>query len=219
MEKLSKFLTRMIAGALLLTIGILCFIVNSKSKGSGNAFEAISIVSGVVLIILAALLFAAVLLLKRRVAVPEGLSAATLLSVGIFFVCDKTMGGMILTYIVEYVPYELVVVGSVFIVDAIIILVLALRNKTNGYLITVITECFTGGVTLLFGILALAVDGIKENKFLILGIILIIFALFYVLTGLLLLSESGFSFRRLKDDDDNVVDAEVISTKDVEENK
>lgn len=184
MEKLSKFLSKAIVGVVMFTIAILCFVVNSRSKNSSGAFEAISIVMGVTFIVVASLAFLATMLIKRRIATPEGLAAASLLAVGIFFAADKTVGGMILTYIVEYVPYELVVVGSVFIADAILILCLALKNKTNNYMIPVVAECITGGITLLLGILAFTVDGIKNNKFLILGIILIIYSIFVILSSL-----------------------------------
>ena len=210
MERISKLISKAILGALLLTIAILCFVVNSKSKGSGDAFQAISIVMGVVFIVLAALVIVAAGVMKKRIFTPESLGAASFLALGIFFVADKTVGGMILTYIVEYVPYELVVVGSVFVADAILLLVLQLTKKSGNNTLAVVAEVVTGGITLLLGILAFAVAGIRDNKFLILGIILLVYAIFNILEGVF------FFFNTVDRTDDNVIDAEVIETNDTE---
>ena len=214
MEKLSKLLSKLIIGGVILTIAILCFIVNGKNQAGLDAFEAISVVIGVTLIVIASLALFATIFLKKRVLTPESAGAASLLAVGIFFVCNKMIGGDILYYLVEYVPYELTVVGCVIIADAVVLIVRAAKAKTGGYEL-VIGEAVIGGITLLLGILALTVDGIKENKFLILGVILLIYSIFVILEGLFsfLTTKRTYVNVTMKNVDDSVIDAEVVEPK------
>ena len=182
MEKLSKLLSKLIIGGVILTIAILCFIANGDAKS--GAFGAISVVMGVTLLVVGALTVLASILLKNRVLTLESAGAASILALGIFLVSEQEVGGTLLKYVVQYVPYELVVVGVLLLADVVFILVKRATNKTEGIMVPVIGEVVAGSITLLLGILALTVDGIKNNKFVILGVVLLIYSVFVILEGL-----------------------------------
>ena len=134
MKNLVEKISAIITAAVVLVIGILCIVANSAEEGSAEAFEGISLTLGIVFIIVAALalVFEIVLLVMAKGGLllkASAISSGVLLALGIFFVTNKTAAGTLLAMFLEFVPYVMIVVGSLLVLDAIFTLVFGLIKK------------------------------------------------------------------------------------------
>ena len=99
---------------------------------------------------------------------------------GIFFVVNKTLGGELILLFLAFVPYVLIVVGSIIVVDAILNLVFAIVKKSSikeVVIATVIIALF-GVISIVLGALMIGNDPVikKDVQLIIFGIIIVIFA-------------------------------------------
>ena len=189
MTKFVNKISAIITSVVILVIGILCIVANSAEDAS--AFEGISLTLGITFIIVSsvAILLEVVLLclakggLLLKAAV---LSAGVLLALGIFFVANKTSAGTLLAMFLEFVPYVMIVVGSLLVLDALFTLIFGLVNKEGlkGVIIVFAIKLVIGALAILLGALALGNNWLGNNKFLIFGIILIVYAVYNVLVSL-----------------------------------
>ena len=161
-------------------IGILCIIANQSSK-QGD-YENISTFLGVVIMISSILSLTFDILIyilaKKRLTTVDTLSQAFLLALGLFFICDKMVAADLIRLLLNYIPYAFVVLGSLLLLDSI---VTCIRSKNDGMLKTVypylIAESLTALVTIILGAIALdSSTALAQNKFLIFGIMLVIYS-------------------------------------------
>ena len=180
-KNLVKALTTWITAAVILTVGILCCAANG---GDGDAYEGISLVMGITFIILGSLSILANTIVSRRVATASGISAGVLLATGIWFVSSRATAGALIALICDYVPYIMVVLGFILVVDAVVILIISLIKKLKGVIVLFAVEVLVGAAAIVLGAFGMGTDnGIADNKFLIFGIIVIIYAAVLILQG------------------------------------
>ena len=193
LESLQKKITTLAYAALLLVLGILCIIANAQAN-SGNygdaadAYQSISTVVGIVLIVIAAigLIFGLVLaILSRTGAFATGgsITSGLVLAAGIFFVSTTTAGDLIMLFL-NFIPYVLVVLGAIVIVDAILSFVFAiLAKKLKESLVMFIVKLVVGALVLTLGFVAMGDNWLGNNKLMIFGIVLCIYGVVYALSA------------------------------------
>ena len=189
-KKLLDKISAIITAVVVLVIGILCIVANSAENGEDRveAFKGISVTLGVVFIVVAVLalcLEITILVLAKGGALikASAIASAVLLALGIFFVSYKESAGNLLAMFLDFVPIVMVVVGSLVVLDAILTLVFGLLRKDNlkGVLIVFAIKLVIGALAILLGALAMGDNWLGNNKFLIFGIILILYAILTVL--------------------------------------
>ena len=186
MEKITKNLSKSITALVVLIVGILCIVAGAASgEASINAYEGISITLGVSLLIVALLAlilaFAGTVLTKGKT--PFGATAiasSVTLALGIFFISDKGLGGELIWLFLNFVPYVLIVVGSIVVIDAIIVIVYGFINKNSK------PAVISGTVSIIIGVLALVLGALmvgnnpvisKNAQLIIFGVVIILYAL------------------------------------------
>ena len=191
MKNLVEKISAIITAIVVLVIGILCIVANSAEEGNAEAFEGISLTLGIVFIIVAALalVFEIVLLVMAKGGLllkASTISSGVLLALGIFFVANKTAAGTLLAMFLEFVPYVMIVVGSLLVLDAIFTLVFGLikKEKVAPVMIVFAIKLVIGALAILLGAIALGDNWLGNNKFLIFGIVLIVYAVYSVLVTL-----------------------------------
>lgn len=188
MELVKKSLGTWIKAAIVLTIGILCIVCgaasNQDSEAAANAYKAISLVGGIALIVVGALCLALAIfnfIKNKKELVSTALPGALVLALGVSFVVSETILGDIFGALIYVVPFLLLALGAVLLADGVIKLITTIKEK--GGLVSPIVEIVLAAVVITIG--ALCVNGaiIKgEVQFIIFGIILVLSALFMVLT-------------------------------------
>ena len=166
-------------------VRFLCIVAqNADGNAAGNAYDAISIVLGVTLIVVSTLGLVLNILVLKRAASAITLANGIILALGIYLVVEKTAAGL-LYILTDYAAYVLTVVGALFVCDAILVLVFGLVKKADvkTILVPVCVEAIIGAVALVLGILALPSVNVIDKRLTIFGIILIVYALFLVLVG------------------------------------
>ena len=122
-KTLQSAITTWVAALIVLTVGILCIVAqNTSGDVSGNAYDAISIVLGVALIVISTLGLVLNILLLKRAANAITLANGIILALGIFLVVEKTAGEL-LHILTNYAAYVLSVIGALFVCDAILVFV------------------------------------------------------------------------------------------------
>jgi hypothetical protein len=184
-KSLQSAITTWVTAAIVLTVGILCIVAqNADGNAAGNAYDAISIVLGVTLIVVSTLGLVLNILVLKRAASAITLANGIILALGIYLVVEKTAAGL-LYILTDYAAYVLTVVGALFVCDAILVLVFGLVKKADvkTILVPVCVEAIIGAVALVLGILALPSVNVIDKRLTIFGIILIVYALFLVFVG------------------------------------
>lgn len=191
MELVKKSIGKWITAAVILVIGILCIIAGAQAgkDASANAYEGISIVLGVVFIIIAAIALilgvCAVVLTKNETSLATtGIGAGVTLAAGILFCCNRGTAGELIWLFINFVPYVLIVVGSVIALDAIFLLVFSIIKKNvKAALVSVIVECVVAIVSILLGSLSIGDDPVitKNAQLIIFGVIVALYAVLLVL--------------------------------------
>ena len=170
MNKIGKNeLKLIILAALVFIFGIL-FCCATKT-----AVNVLSVIIGIVFILSGSLLILESILTKKSSFTSDSASGAFALAFGILFIA-KELGWLIL----EYIPYILIVLGVIILIDAI--LIMAVKQRKN--IFAFIYELVLGIVILVFGILLLTNDDFKEYASLVFGITLIVYAIFILLVAL-----------------------------------
>ena len=202
-KNLVKAMTTWITAAVVLTVGILCCIANG---GDGDAYKGISLVMGITFIVLGSLSILANAIVSRRSATVGGISAGILLATGIWFVASRATDATLIALICDYVPYVMVVLGFILVVDALVIIVIALVKKVKEVIILAIIEILVGAAAIVFGAFGMGTDNaIANNKFLIFGIIVIVYAATLILQGF------GELFLIGKDSNDSVIISATVT--------
>ena len=130
-KSLQSAITTWVTAAIVLTVGILCIVAqNADGNAAGNAYDAISIVLGVTLIVVSTLGLVLNILVLKRAASAITLANGIILALGIYLVVEKTAAGL-LYILTDYAAYVLTVVGALFVCDAILVLVFGLVKKAD----------------------------------------------------------------------------------------
>lgn len=188
MELVKKSLGTWIKAAIVLTIGILCIVCgaasNQDSEAAANAYKAISLVGGIALIVVGALCLALAIfnfIKNKKELVSTALPGALVLALGVSFVVSETILGDIFGALIYVVPFLLLALGAVLLADGVIKLITTIKEK--GSLVSPIVEIVLAAVVITIGTLCVNGAVIKgEVQFIIFGIILVLSALFMVLT-------------------------------------
>ena len=186
MELVKKSFNKWIISAVVLVVGILCIVAGASSgNASLDAYTGISMTIGISLIVVASLSvllsLCATILSKGDVSFGvTAIGSAATLALGILFVVDNGLGGTLIWILLNYVPYLMLVAGSIVALDAILLLVFSLAKKTlKVNLMSIIAGIIIAAITILFGALMVGNDPIisKNAQLIIFGIILILYAL------------------------------------------
>ena len=190
MKSISEKISILLTSVVVAVIGILCIIANSAEDSA--AFENISLTIGIVLIIVAALalILELVILILAKGGSLLGAAAianSVLLAIGIYFVANTYSAGSLLALFLDFVPYAMLVVGSLVAVDAVLTLVFGLVNKeeTKKVVIAFVIKLVVAALAILLGAIAMGDNWLGNNKFLIFGIVLIVYAVYNVLIAFL----------------------------------
>ncbi len=218
MEFVKNNIAKWASALVVLIVGILCIVVGASGFKDGSAIEGISITIGVALLVVAGLVLVLALVAtimskgEAKFLIPAIAVSATL-ALGLFFVINKGLGAELINIFLSFVPYLLIVVGSVIAVDAILTLVFAIIKKNNvkANSIAAVMTIVLAAISILLGALMVGNDPKigKDVQFIVFGVILILFALLGALATFV-------SLPNLTKKDSVVVDAEVTV---VEENK
>ena len=186
MEFVKKNIAKWASALILLVIGILCIVAGAASgEASANAFEGISMVIGISLLVISGLVLVIALVasIMSKGEAGFGITAigvSVALAMGIFFVVNKTLGGELILLFLAFVPYVLIVVGSIIVVDAILNLVFAIVKKSSikEIIIATVIIALFGVISIVLGALMIGNDPVikKDVQLIIFGIIIVIFA-------------------------------------------
>jgi hypothetical protein len=219
MKNITKSLSALISSIIVLVVGILCIVAGASSgETSANAYEGISLTLGISLIVASGLVLLltliAVIMSKGKTTFgPVAIGVSLTLALGIFFVSDKGLGGNLIWLFLNFVPFVLIVVGSIIIVDAIINIIIGVtRKELPQALIPSIVSIVLGAVSVLFGALMVGNDPVisKGAQLVIFGIIIVIYALAICAIASFALYANRFANKEPKKDS---IDAEVNEVK------
>ena len=219
MKNLTKSLSALISSIIVLVVGILCIVAGAASgETAANAYEGISLTLGISLIVASGLVLLltliAVIMSKGKTTFgPVAIGVSLTLALGIFFVSYKNLGSELIWLFLNFVPFVLIVVGSIIIADAIINLIIGVtRKELPQALIPSIVSIVLGAVSVLFGALMVGDSPVisKEAQLIIFGIIIVIYALAICAIASFALYANRFANKEPKKDS---IDAEVKEVK------
>ncbi len=180
MSLIQKSLSKIITSSIILVLGILFIIANQSSK-SGD-YANIATFLGVVAIIVSIISLSLELLLsvlkRKRLFTPEAVSSASILAIGIFFVADKLDAILIISFLLEFIPYLFIVLGFLVLVDGLLALARASKAQIlKQALPLLICEFVLAAIVIIIGAISLGDNtAVARNKFLVFGIILVIYS-------------------------------------------
>ena len=190
MNLVRKSLSTWINAAIILTVGILIIVGGAvwlSNSNPENAFEAISIVLGVVALIIGSLsLLLAIwlgVMAKKSFLLPS-LAGGVMLALGISLVVLKYAFPLI-QLLVAILPYLLIVVGALFALDGCWSIYRSLKAKKS--LVPAIIVIVCGAVLIVLGALCVGNDPVIKNQvqLIIFGVVLVLEACFMVLSTLI----------------------------------
>ena len=186
-ERLGKW----IQAAIILVVGILCIVAGATLGGNNpldaqDALNAISMVLGIVLIVVGSLslclaILAGVMTKKGFAAV--AFPGAILLAFGISMVVAKYAFDFIRVLLIV-VPYLLLCVGAVVLLDAIFTFVMALKDKKmKEALPSFIVGVLVAAASIVLGALCIGEDPVIAfgAQLIVFGLVVVLVALFQVL--------------------------------------
>ncbi len=219
MKNLAKSISIIITSIIVLVVGILCIVAGAATgETSANAYEGISLTLGITLLVISSLvlLLALCLVIKTKGTAKFGtlaIGVSLTLALGIFFVANRGLGGELIWLFLNFVPYVLIVVGSIVIVDAVINIVIGvLKKEVNVVLIPSVISIVLGAVSVLLGALMIGNDPVisKSAQLVIFGVVIIFYALSLCALGSLSLLATKKEEQVEKKDS---IDAEVTEVK------
>ena len=189
-ERLGKW----IEAAIILTVGILCIVAGAKMGGNDweaakNALDSISMVLGIILIVVGSLsivLGLLVAILVKKGFLPVALPGGVLLAFGISLVIGKYAASLIQLFL-YVLPFLLICVGGVILIEAILTLVFAIKDKNvKAVLVLVIVFAIVAIAAIVLGAVCLGNDPvIKTNvQLIVFGIVLVLMACLQVFSTL-----------------------------------
>ena len=166
MKKLSiEELKSVICSVLLMMLGML--FCCSLSVG----INGLSVIIGLVLVVVGVVFLFNSILLENTMLTIRGLFGAIVVSLGIMFIMSKLAG-----IIFDYIPWLLMVVGVVIAADA---LINKLVYKVESVL-TLVLKIVLSVISLTLGVCLRCIDGFAEYASVVLGILMIMYALYLI---------------------------------------
>ena len=163
-NKLTNEQTRsIIYAAVLLVIGLMLAI------SPAVALDTLSIIIGVGFLVAAAILIIGSLVQEKSIITGSALLGGILLALGLMFIVDYAIG-----IITACAIWIMIVFGAILIVDSV--LRIALRNKKD--IVGFVVEFVIGAVSFTLGMCLRFVDGFAEYTLLILGLIIMVYAIY-----------------------------------------
>ena len=224
MKNLTKNISTLISALVILVVGILCIVAGAASgETSANAYEGISMTLGISLIVVAGLVL--VLALVASIAtkgkasfLATAIGSSATLALGIFFVSDKSLGGQLIWLFLNFVPFVLLVVGSIIVADGILNIVFGIVNKNAKVaLISSVMTLVVGAISIILGALMVGNDPVitKSAQLIIFGIVIIFFAFSVCATACL----DIFVKKNINNTKKDSIDAEVNEVNQEESNE
>ena len=191
MEFVKNNIAKWASALVILVVGILCIVAGAASgEDEAGAYEGISITMGVALLVVSGLVLVLALVasIMSKGEAKFGIAAigvSVTLALGIFFIADRNLGGTLIWLFLNFVPYVLIVVGAIIVLDAILNIVFALVKKNNvkATIIAAIVAIVLAAVAIILGCLMIGNDPVisKQLQLIIFGVILAVFAIFAAL--------------------------------------
>lgn len=191
MEFVKNNIAKWASALVILVVGILCIVAGAASgEAEAGAYEGISITMGVALLVVSGLVLVLALVasIMSKGETKFGIAAigvSVTLALGIFFIADRGLGGNLIWLFLNFVPYVLIVVGAIIVLDAILNIVFALVKKNNvkATIIAAIVAIVLAAVAIILGCLMIGNDPVisKKAQLIVFGVILAVFAIFAAL--------------------------------------
>lgn len=165
MDKLSiEQLKTLIIASVIFILGV--FFCCSLSIG----INGLSVILGVLLIIIGVIFIANAVIVKKELLNSAGLIGVTIITFGIILIANKLAG-----IIFIFIPWFLMMLGLSIVADGLLDKFSRKENNTN-----FIIKLVIGIVAIILGLLLQLIDGFIEYASLMLGILLIIYALYLI---------------------------------------
>lgn len=192
MQFVKERLGKWIQAAIILVVGILCIVAGAVMGGNdpisaADALDAISLVLGITLIIVASLsiiLAVVVAVLAKKGFAAVAIPGAALLALGISL-CVAKYAATLITLLITVVPYLMLTIGAVILLDAIFTFVLAIQAKEmKKALPAFIIGALVAVVAIVLGALCVGNDPVIKfgAQLIVFGIIVVLVAIFQVVT-------------------------------------
>ncbi len=223
MKNLTKSIPAIISSLIVLVIGILCIVVGASGNGASDAYEGISLTIGITLLIISSLVLilalVASIMSKGEISFrTPAIAVSLVLALGIFFVANQTTAGGLIGLFLDFIPFVLVVVGSIIIADAILVLIFgAMKKNIKVAAVGAIVTILVGAIAILLGALMIGNDPVisKNAQWVFFGILLVVYALlFCAATAIVLITSKK---EQKEDEKKDSIDAQVVEVKPTEE--
>lgn len=182
---IKKSLSKWIAAALVLIVGIVCIVAGATNDG--GAFDVISLTTGIIFVVSGAvgivLAIAATIVLKKPI-LAIALGSGLVLAFGIFVLVRKDIAPSIIGYIVTFIPYILLVLGSIMILNLAFTIVYAVKqNIIKSSLGAIIFGGLIGVAGVVLGALGIGNNPVIPNsaQLIIFGIMILLVAILIAL--------------------------------------
>ena len=189
MQFVKERLGKWIQAAIILVVGILCIVAGAALGGNdpqtaADSLDAISMVLGIILIVVGSLSLVLAILagvLAKTGFAGVAIPGAVLLALGISMVILKYAYGFI-DLLLKVIPYLLLCVGAVVLIDAIFVFVLAATKKeTKKALVGFIVSLIVAIAAIVLGALCIGNDPVIKY-----GVQLIVFGIIVCLIACLM---------------------------------
>ena len=171
-----KKLNYWITAALLILFGVLFIVVGTKTNNQ-KVIDTLDIIFGVLFLLEGSALILVSILIHKKFVSALSLAGALALSLGIYTFIESFIV-KILAVILDFIPYLLIVVGSLMVLQALITYFLGKKKSLPLFIVQLVY----GAIILTFGILGITVFKELDTKFIILGVILCVYAT-YIIVG------------------------------------
>lgn len=166
MNKLSvEQLKNLVIAVLLMVIGIL--FCCSLAMG----IEGLSIIIGIILLVIGILFLINSIVGSKDVLTTGGLTGVVISTLGVMFMVNKLAG-----IIFVFIPWFLIILGSVVILDAFLGKFFRGENSTLEFVIKLIV----GIISFVLGVCLRIIDGFAEYASIMLGILMIIYSTYMI---------------------------------------
>ena len=169
-----KKLNYWITAALVILFGVLFIIVGTKTNNT-DVIKTLDIIFGVLFVLQGSCLILVSILVKKKFVTALSLLGALALSLGIYTFIESFIV-KILAVVLDFIPYLLIVVGSLMVLQALITYFLGKKKSLPLFIVQLVY----GLLILTFGILGLTVFKEIDTKFIIFGVILCVYATYIV---------------------------------------
>lgn len=156
-----KEIKLLIASAILLVVGILfCFSLSTMI---------ISIIIGSALILMGILFVVSSFINKKNLITTESLIGAALVAFGVLFIWKQ-----LFSVLLDYIPFLSIAFGIVIIIDGIY------REVSSKDTVKFVFELIVGIIAIAFGVCLLIIEGFRQFCSIIVGIVMIIYAIYVI---------------------------------------